>query len=84
MHNDTGYPDWLLQACQCSDDHPLKKSIFWILDQAAQSDLAGITNIQASDSERHFMAGRMSAIQDLHEEWKTIFSEANRPAEDGD
>lgn len=62
----------------------MKKAIFWTLDTAAQSDLAGITNIQASDSERHFMAGRMSAIQDLHAEWKTIFQEANRPAEEGD
>lgn len=75
MHN--GYPEWLMQACQVADEHPLRKAIYWTLDQAAQSDLAGVTNPECNDAQRHYMAGRLSAIQDMHEEWNTIFTEAH-------
>ena len=33
---------------------------------------------QATDSERHFCAGRLSAIQDLHSEFVELFKEAER------
>ena len=77
----TGYPEWLKQAHQCSSDHPMRKSVFWILDQAAQADMAHITQVSASDSERHFMAGRLAAIQDLHDEWSNIYKTANQSEE---
>ena len=47
-----------------------------LLDEAAQADVAYVTVPQATDSERHFCAGRLSAIQDLHSEFVELFKEA--------
>jgi len=80
MDNDheEGYPEWLLSAHQCSIEHPMRKSVFWILDQAAQSDVLHLTHPDASDSQRHFLAGRLAAIKDLSTEWHAIYQGANK------
>lgn len=75
------YPKELLQAFAMSEEHPVKKSIFWILDEAAQADVSLLTKSGASDSERHYCAGRLAAIQDLHAEFKGIFQAAGKDPE---
>jgi len=72
------YPEELLRAFSLPEEHPVRQSIFWILDEAAQADVNLITLPEANDSERHFCAGRLAAIQDLHSEFKSIFESANR------
>ena len=52
------------------------KAILAILDESAQADVAYVTVPQATDSERHFCARRLSAIQDLHSEFVELFKEA--------
>ena len=47
-----------------------------LLDEAAQADVAYVIVPQATDSERHFCAGRLSAIQDLHSEFVELVKEA--------
>jgi hypothetical protein len=79
MDNFEGYPEWLLSAHQCSEEHPMRRSVFWILDQAAQMDVLPLTDIKATDSERHFLAGRLAAIKDLCSEWESIYNAANNP-----
>lgn len=54
------------------------KAILALLDEAAQADVAYVTVPQATDSERHFCAGRLSAIQDLHSEFVELFKEAGK------
>ena len=54
------------------------KVMLALLDEAAQADVAYVTVPQATDSERHFCAGRLSAIQDLHSEFVELFKEAER------
>ena len=49
-----------------------------LLDEAAQADVAYVIVPQATDSERHFCAGRLSAIQDLHSEFVELVKEAER------
>ena len=49
-----------------------------LLDEAAQADVAHVNVPQATDSERHFCAGRLSAIQDLHSEFVELVKEAER------
>ena len=48
-------------------------NILALLDEAAQAD---VKVPQATNSERHFCAGRLSAIQDLHSEFVEFFKEA--------
>jgi hypothetical protein len=80
MNNEfEGYPEWLLNAHQCSEEHPMRKAVFWILDQAAQADAAHLTSLNATDSQRHFLAGRLAAIKDLCDEWQSIYDSANNP-----
>lgn len=79
MDNFEGYPEWLLSAHQCSEEHPMRRSVFWILDQAAQADAAHLTSLNATDSQRHFLAGRLAAIKDLCDEWQSIYDSANNP-----
>ena len=50
-------------------------NILALLDEAAQAD---VKVPQATDSERHFCAGRLSAIQDLHSEFVELVKEAER------
>jgi len=57
--------------------------ILALLDEAAQADVAYVTVPQASDSERHFCAGRLSAIQDLHSEFVELFKETGQQFEAG-
>ena len=48
-------------------------------------DKAGVIYVtvpQAKDSERHFCAGRLSAIQDLHTEFVELFKEAGAAVRD--
>ena len=47
-----------------------------LLDEAAQADVAYVTVPQATDSERHFCAGRLSAIQNMLSEFVEQFKEA--------
>ena len=68
----------MLDAFRVPDEHPMKKAILALLDEAAQADVAYVTVPQATDSERHFCAGRLSAIQDLHSEFVELFKEAER------
>ena len=49
------------------------KAILALLDKAG---VIYVTAPQATDSERHFCAGRLSAIQDLHSEFVELFKEA--------
>ncbi len=72
------YPKELLKAFSMPEEHPVRKSLFWILDQAAQADVNLLTSPEATDSERHFCAGRLAAIQDLHAEFRSIFESANQ------
>jgi hypothetical protein len=79
MHREvTGYEQWMLDAFRGPDEHPMKKAIMALLDEAAQADLNLVTTPEACNSERHFCAGRLSAIQDLHSEFAGLFKEANR------
>ena len=57
------------------------KAILALLDETAQVDVAYVTVPQATDSERHFCAGRLSAIQDLHSEFVELFKEAGKAVE---
>ena len=49
------------------------KAILALLDKAG---VIYVTAPQATDSERHFCAGRLSAIQDLYSEFVELFKEA--------
>ena len=71
----------MLDAFRVPDEHPMKKAILALLDEAAQADVAYVTVPQATDSERHFCAGRLSAIQDLHSEFVELFKEAGKAVE---
>ena len=55
------------------------KAILALLDKAG---VIYVTAPQATDSERHFCAGRLSAIQDLHSEFVELFKEAGAAARD--
>ena len=57
------------------------KAILALLDEAAQADVAYVTVPQATDSKRHFCAGRRSAIQDLHSEFVGLFKETGQQFE---
>ena len=71
----------MLDAFRVPDEHPMKKAILALLDEAAQADVAYVTVPQATDSERHFCAGRLSAVQDLHSEFVELFKEAGKAVE---
>ena len=75
---ESNWEEWMLDAFSVPDEHPMKKAILAILDEAAQADVAYVTVPQATDSERHFCAGRLSAIQDLHSEFVELFKEAGK------
>ena len=75
---ESNWEEWMLDAFRVPDEHPMKKAILALLDEAAQADVAYVTVPQATDSERHFCAGRLSAIQDLHTEFVELFKEAER------
>ena len=75
---DSNYEEWMLDAFRLSDEHPIKKAILALLDEAAQADVAYVTVPQATDSERHFCAGRLSVIQDMHSEFVSLFKEASK------
>ena len=75
---ESNWEEWMLDAFRVPDEHPMKKAILAILDEAAQADVAYVTVPQATDSERHFCAGRLSAIQDLHTEFVELFKEAGK------
>ena len=55
------------------------KAILALLDKAG---VIYVTAPQATDSERHFCAGRLSAIQDLHSEFVELLKEAGAAARD--
>ena len=57
------------------------KAILALLDEAAQADVAYVTVPQATDSERQFCAGRLSAIQDLHSGFVELFKETGQQFE---
>ena len=54
------------------------KAILALLDKAG---VIYVTAPQATDSERHFCAGRLSAIQDLHSEFVELFKETGQQFE---
>ena len=78
---ESNWEEWMLDAFRVPDEHPMKKAILALLDEAAQADVAYVTVPQATDSERHFCAGRLSAIQDLHSEFVELFKEAGKATE---
>jgi len=78
---ESNWEEWMLDAFRVPDEHPMKKAILALLDEAAQADVAYVTVPQATDSERHFCAGRLSAIQDLHSEFVELFKEAGKAVE---
>jgi len=47
-----------------------------LLDKVVQKVVAYAITSEATDSERHICAGRLSAIQDLHSELVQLFKEA--------
>lgn len=72
-----GYSPELLQAFQVAEEHPLRKGLFQILQDAANVEASLVSNAGLTDSQRHFYAGRLGMIQDLHQGFEALFQEAH-------
>jgi hypothetical protein len=71
------YEPWILDAFDVHQEHPLRKAIMFILQDAAQADSAELTKMNLTDSQRHFVAGRLATSKDLFDLINDIFTQAN-------
>ena len=72
------WPEWFISAHQVAEDHPMRKAIFLLLNNAANCDAMEVSQKGLNDGDRHYHAGRLAAIKDLHDEWENLFKAANK------
>ena len=81
---DTNIPQWILDACQCSKETPLRKATFEVFSNAIDAETALAIQPGVQDGERQFRAGRLASIVELKADLEAIFEEANNPEKEGD
>lgn len=71
------YEKWILEAFDVHQDHPLRKAILHILQDAARADSDDVCKPGITDSQRSFAAGRLATSKDLFAVINDIFTQAN-------
>lgn len=72
-----GYSPELLRAFQVAESHPMRKGLFQILQDAANTEASMVSAPSLTDAQRHYFAGRLGMVQDLFQGFEALFQEAH-------
>lgn len=87
MHNEyrfTGHEQWLLEAFSLQEEHPVRKALDVVLNELIKAESSNVSGHGLSSEDRHYFAGRLSAIQDLYFALQNLYADAlkGEPEED--
>jgi hypothetical protein len=72
----SGYEQWMLDAFSLAEEHPVRKGLDEILNELIKAESSNVSGPGLSSEERHYFAGRLSALQDMYFAMQNLYADA--------